>query len=199
MYRNAFMTIILVLVRGIFTTLRGHLLITDVFFSCSCVWSGDLSVTFPSSLGNIALLYVFMSLKSCFKEMCSLIWKPTNLWFEACVNGFDCQPWPIWTEGSWLEKHTHPVTCRQTVPVPLDPKLVASQMGRKTTFAFCMQVQTGECSLVPMADIYSHSGDKVHQKLSRESHSECVTTCVHIVGPGTARMIITEFLVLLKS
>lgn len=52
-------------------------------------------------------------------------------------------------EADW-KSHTHPVTRKETVPVPLDPKLAASQMGRKTTFVVYVQVRPGRSSLVPM-------------------------------------------------
>lgn len=39
-----------------------------------------------------------------------------------------------WAGARQLENDTHPVTHREMIPVPLDLKVLASQVGRKTTF-----------------------------------------------------------------
>jgi len=48
------------------------------------------------------------------------------------------------------KNHTHPVTYREMIPVLLDLKLVASQVGRKTTFMVEMHVKVWASCLVPM-------------------------------------------------
>lgn len=67
--------------------------------------------------------------------------------------------WPLkgdldlfWLKETDWKNHTHPVTWEGSVPVPLDLKLVASQMRRKTTFVVDVRLRPGMKSLVPMSE-----------------------------------------------
>lgn len=54
-----------------------------------------------------------------------------NLWFKLCLSGGG---------PGWLENSTHPVTYREMIPVALDLKLVASQVGSKTILMVGVQI-----------------------------------------------------------
>lgn len=65
----------------------------------------------------------------------------------AFIGSFCRKKWERWYSSRNLQGN-------HTVPVPLDLKLVASQMGRKTTFVVSLQVQPGRSSLVPMPEAH---------------------------------------------
>lgn len=78
-------------------------------------------------------------------------------------------------EARWLENHTHPITYREMIPGPLHLKLVASQVGRKTTFMVSVQ----RSSLVPMHLIPNVKACILMQ-------------CTHIVPPKLSRALQTQ-------
>lgn len=125
------------------------------FFSCFILWNTAKKVSetilFENHMLTKPLTQPLKSYKIKVKWPLAYRTQPENrLGLKVLLLRERGWPWPDWTEGDWLETSHSSCNLQETLPVPLDLKLKASQMGRKTTFVVSVQVQPEKSSLVPM-------------------------------------------------